>query len=275
MAVITNKVRIIVNERLLLGDDVTDSDKLIWKLDKYVSRYFSTRYQLIDFGLSGVILAVDINVHNHDDVLAYLKVLHRIGRVKRGSPSYYECFDDDMSFCLDGNSNGIQFLIYDLENLIKSQLGRTDIGRKKLKSIATEAQGILRAEVRLTKPKVIRSYTNKTDILGQIAELSKNSQNVFMDTFTHIIPFGDFYKKDKAMEIVRKEVKNSTLRRKMLQLLVSIPEKKSLYLAQKAMSCRDMEKVMDAFAKINLSPVTISKRQDTRYLKNLYSFVLS
>ncbi len=26
-----------------------------------------------------------------------------------------------------------------------------------------------------------------------------------MDTFTRIIPFGDFYKKDKADEIVRKE----------------------------------------------------------------------
>ena len=27
-----------------------------------------------------------------------------------------------------------------------------------------------------------------------------------MDTFIQIIPFGDFYKKDKAVEIIRKEV---------------------------------------------------------------------
>lgn len=160
------KVKIIANSRLLLGDNKIDSDKLIRKLDKYIRRYFGFRYQLSDFSLSGVILAVDIDAHDHDSVSAYLKVLHRIGRVKGFSPIYFDCFDNNKSFCLDGNSNGIQFLIYDLENLLKSQLGRTDIGRKKLKLIAAETQGILRAEVRLTKPKVIRSYTNKTDISG-------------------------------------------------------------------------------------------------------------
>lgn len=49
-----------------------------------------------------------------------------------------------------------------------------------------------------------------------------------------------------------------------------IPEKKSLYLVQKAMKCRNIEKVMDAFAKISLSPVTISKRHDVKYLINIY-----
>lgn len=83
---------------------------------------------------------------------------------------------------MEGNSNGIQFLIYDLENLLESQIGRTDIGRKKLKSIAAGAQDIFRAEVWLTKTKAIRDYTDTTNASGQIAELEKNSQNVFMDT---------------------------------------------------------------------------------------------
>ena len=59
----------------------------------------------------------------------------------------------------------------------------------------------------------------------------------------------------------------------MLRLLALIPEKKSLHLAQKSMSCRDMEKIIDAFAKINVSPITISKRQDTRHLKNIYFYM--
>ena len=75
------------------------------------------------------------------------------------------------------------------------------------------------------------------------------------------------------MEIIRREVKDNTMRRKMLRLLVLIPEKKSLHLAQKATGFRDVEKVMDAFSKINLSPVTLSKRHDVKYLQNIYSYV--
>ena len=56
----------------------------------------------------------------------------------------------------------------------------------------------------------------------------------------------------------------------MLRLVELIPEKKSLYLTHKALNCRNMEKVVEAFAKINLSPVTISKRQDVKWLKNIY-----
>ena len=58
-----------------------------------------------------------------------------------------------------------------------------------------------------------------------------------------------------------------------LRLLVLIPEKKSLHLAQKAAGFRDVEKVMEAFVKINLSPVTLSKRHDAKHLDSLYSYV--
>ena len=60
----------------------------------------------------------------------------------------------------------------------------------------------------------------------------------------------------------------------MLRLVELIPEKKSLYLAQKAMNCRDIEKVMEEFAKINVSPVTISKRHEVKCLENIYTYML-
>lgn len=108
----------------------------------------------------------------------------------------------------------------------------------------------------------------------QIITLLEKCWDIFLETFVRIIPFGDFYKKDKAEEIIRAEIKDDKLRRRMLQLVALIPEKKSLYLAQKSMNCRNMEKVMKTFAKINLSPVTLSKRQDTKYLKNMYEYLL-
>ena len=94
-----------------------------------------------------------------------------------------------------------------------------------------------------------------------------------MDTFTRVIPFGDFYKKKDAAAMIRREVKDDVAIRRMLRLLELIPEKKSLYLAQKSMAYRHPDKLLVEFAKINLCPVTISKRQDVKHLKNLYEYL--
>lgn len=268
------KIKLIVEPRLVSDSKLSDTDRLIRKLDKRINEYFDFKYRLDDLVLSGVTLAADIDVHNHENVSAYLKVLNRISKVKGYSPVEYDCFEDVGNFCLDGNSNSIMFWIYDLEGLLRDRLRNEDINQKKLKSIRRESEGILRAEVRLTKPKAIRTCTNIGKVSGQIVELSAKSQEIFLDVFTHIVPYGDYHKKGKAEEIVRKKVEDSVLRRRMLQLLALIPEKKSLYLAQKAMNCRNIEKVMEEFAKINVSPITISKRQNTKFLENIYKYIM-
>ena len=58
----------------------------------------------------------------------------------------------------------------------------------------------------------------------------------------------------------------------MLRLLDLIPEKKSLRLAQKAMKYRKVDDIMDAFAYLDLSPVTLSKRHNIEMLDNLYKY---
>lgn len=267
------KVKMIVNSRLLLDCDNPDPDKIVRKLEKRIGEYFDHKYQIEDFTLSGMILCADIDVHNRENVLAYLKVLQRIGRVKGFSPSSYECFDDIDSFCLDGNSNGIDFLLYDLGSYVEKRHREARDGRKKLKWLLKESEGILRVEVRLTKPKAIRDYTDAAEVSGQIVKLSEKCQDIFLDIFTRIIPYGDFHKKNKAVEIIRSEIEDSVLRRKMLRLVELIPEKKSLYLAQKAMKCRNIGKIMEGFAEANVSPVTISKRQEIKNLKNIYEYL--
>ena len=229
--------------------------------------------KLDDFILSGMRLVMDINVGTHDAVLAYLKVLRRISRVKGFSPVSYECFEDINSFCLDGNSNGIEFMIYGLEGLYRKQFNEGDIGRKRFKELIKESEGILRTEVWLAKTKAVRVYAKGEGIFNQIINLTEKRRDIFLEIFARIIPFGDFYKKGKAEEIIQQEIKDARLRRRMLRLVELIPEKKSLYLAHKAMECRNIEKVVEAFAKINLSPVTISKRHDIKYLKNLYTYI--
>ena len=260
------RIRVLANAGMIVND-YSNTDKLIRKLDKCVSEYFNHRYTLDDFTLSGVTLTVDIDVDSREKVSDYLKVLQRIGKVKGFSPVDYDCFDSKASFCLSGNSN-------DIEAVTVGQLRNADAGRKQLQSASMQTKGILRAEVRLTKPKAVREYADATDVASQIVELMKNSADAFMETFARVVPFGDFHKMTAAVEIIRSEVKDSIMRRRMLRLLTLIPEKKSLHLAQKAMNCRDAEKVMMAFTKINLSPVTISKRHEVKHLENLYSYFL-
>ena len=264
------KIKLIVNTGWLLNGCEFHPDKVAWKLNKRIGEYFGFKFKLDDFYLSGMRLVMDINVGTHDAVMAYLKVFRRIGRVKGFSPVSYECFEDVDSFCLDGNSNGIEFMIYDLESLYRKQFREGDIGRKRFKELIKESEGILRTEIWLVKIKAVRAYAGEEDIFRQMINLSEKHQNIFLEIFARIIPFGDFYKKGNAEEIIQREIKDVRLRRQMLRLVELIPEKKSLYLAQKAMEYRNMEKVMDAFAKINVSPVTISKRQDVRWLKNIY-----
>ena len=268
------KIKLIVDSRLITDGKKSDPDRLIRKLDKHMNVYFDCKYRLNDFVLSGAVLDVNIDVHDHENVSAYLKVLRRIGKVKGYSPADYDCFEEVDSFCLEGNSNDTAFWLYDLEGFLMHQLHNEDIDQKKLKSICGDAKGIICAEVRLMKPKAVRACTKGDDISNQIVELIDKRQEIFLDVFTHIVPFGDYYKKVRAEELIYKNVTDSVLRRRMLRLLALIPEKKSLYLAQKAMNCRDSEKVMEGFAKINLSPITINKRYGVKYLKNLYLPIL-
>ena len=166
-------------------------------------------------------------------------------------------------------------MIYDLEGLYRKQFREGDIGRKRFKELIKESEGMLRTEVRLAKIRAVRVYAGEKDIFRQIINLSEKRHNIFLEVFIKIIPFGDFYKKGKAEEIIRQEIKDTRLRRRMLRLVELIPEKKSLYLSYKALNCRNIEKVVEAFAEINLSPVTISKRQNVKWMKNIYEYMLN
>jgi hypothetical protein len=247
------KVKLIVDWNKALGGDDREDDKAsknLRKLEERIDDYFNSKYGLNDFKLSGMRIVADIDVRHREKAIAYMKVLKKIGYVKGFSPSSDSRFDDCRSFALKGNSNGIKFTIYNLE----------------------DAKGILRAEVGLTAPKTIQNFTDEAIALKQIIDLSKNREEIFLKTFTWIIPIGDFHKKNKAVEIIKREVADMTMRRKMLRLITLIPEKKSLLLAQKALNYRHIDDVMYKFYSINLSSVTISKRHDTKFLQNLYDY---
>ena len=270
------KVQLTVNANAILDGDEPDKDnvsELIRKLEKRINKYFDFKYTLDDFTLAEMALTTDIDVRSRDKVQDYLKVIRRVGKVKGFSPPSDYWLDASLSFCLDGNSNGIEFWLYDLEGVLMERLAETTHDRKELKNIIGKSAGLIRAEVRLTKPKSIRVWTDETVTSAQLMALSKKSVEVFLNTFMRIVPFGDFYKKDRAIEIIRTSVKDVKLRQRMIHLVTLISEKKSLLLAQKALNYRGLDKIMEKFATIELSPVTLSKRHDIKKLDNIYKYM--
>jgi hypothetical protein len=254
------KVRLIVCPCFLLDNDCPELwkptpgniSRLTHKLDKRIASYFSG-YELADFKMSQVILAADIDVGDRDRVSDYIKILHSIGKVKCFSPVKYrrEGLSKDSYFGLVGNSNGLEFRAYGLEH----------------------AKKVLRAEVRLRSKSVIRACAGNGDTANQIGALAERGEDIFMEAFRHVVPGGNYYKKKQAETLIRERVRGGPLRRRMLRLVTLIPEKKSLHLAQKALTVRDINEVMSKFNEIGVSPVTISKRHNRKELVSLYSLL--
>ena len=267
------KIRLTVHSAAVTSGALSNPEKLVRKLDKLIEMYFAERFQLEDFTVSGMTISTDLDVGSDECLQEYLHVLKRIGKVKGFSPTDYESLEDVKCFCLAGNSNATDFLAYDLAQAAANGLKHEDMSRCQMKSVLKSMDGVLRIEIHLKKPKAVQRYTVAYSTADQITELAENSQKIFMETFSRVVPYGDFFKKGDAAEIIRREVLDDVISRKMLRLLDLIPEKKSLHLAQKSMSYRHPEKLLVEFAKIGLSPVTLSKRQNVKCLKNLYEFI--
>jgi len=224
--------------------------------------YFDSEYKLNDFRLTRMDFTANINVGNRENVSRYIKILHSMGKVKGFSPKYKKSnknIDKNLSFDLMSKSLGLEFSAYD----------------KEAQSNLKAAKGILRIEIRLMKLGVKGGKT-----ADQIKVLSKTSPDIFMKFFQRIIPTGDYYIKKQTVSLVENEIASivaekksrENLLGKMKNLLELIPKKKSLRDAQKALNYRNIDRVMEAFAAINVSPVTIPKSMKLNHLESLYTF---
>ena len=54
------EIRILVNSGMISGSNRTEQDRFVRKLDKCIGKYFSHKYNVDDFSLSGVVMTADI-----------------------------------------------------------------------------------------------------------------------------------------------------------------------------------------------------------------------
>lgn len=250
-------------------------EELIERLNEHIEDYFDSNYTLDDLILSRVEFTANLNV-GRENVPAYIRLMHKIGRVKGFAPKYsvldYATGDikKERSFDLEGKTNGIAFTIYDKE---------ADLKEKGKKEKARKAEGILRAEVRLKKRKAVQEalcqFGNPDTLTTeeQIALVSKKCKQIFGRTFAGIVPYGNSYRLKDAEQIVSASNLKAKRKDKMLRLMRLVPKKKSLYLAFKELNVRNKDDVLVWFAELNVSPITVSKREDLSSLKNIYDYL--
>lgn len=200
----------------VMGNSSANHEKLVQKLEKLISKYFDHEYFLNDFTVLGMILGTNIDLESQYNLREYLHVLRRLGKVKGYTPCGCEYLEDVGGFFLAGNSNATDFFAYDLVQAMSTQLECVGARKLNLKTVEREAEGILRVEVHLKKPKAIRLYTNGYTIDDQLAELFENRQAIFKAVFASVVPCGAYYQKSGATEIIRREVKDDALKRRML-----------------------------------------------------------
>lgn len=261
------KLRLIVNVVLLMGKGGNESDKLIPRLRKRMFQYFGDQLHLEDFTLTKSTFTTDLSLDDAAKVDDYIGLFRKIGKVKNFSPVSYEGIPKRDSFCLEGKSNGIAFMAYNLYAVLENSVGMGNL------QMLDSAKEVLRLEVRLNSLKAVRGASGEEDVVDQLLYLLEHGREIFLDNCQKIIPSGDYYKKSDAAEIVRKEIHDLKLQRRMLRLIELIPEKKSLLLAHKALQYRRVDEVMDAFAKLGISPVTIGKREKPLFVDSLYRYL--
>lgn len=178
------KVSLIFDMGKALSSAEFTPEKICRKIQKRISKYFNSTYSIDEFVLKRAVMVRDIDVGSRESVCSYLSVLGRIRMVKGYSPAKSFGTDEQTSFSLEGNSNGVCFTVYSLE----SHMRRYNTNSKQF-------AGILRSEVHLTKQNAISEITGSSKTVCRITEIVEQAEAIFRSVFYHIIPCGNFYKK--------------------------------------------------------------------------------
>ncbi len=246
------KIKVVASHHAFDDDGNADAYRFIHRLDKKIRKYFDDEYSLDDFVLSAVSFVLETDLGSDEKVHSYIGVLKRIGKVKKYRLVTRTDSFSKNCFCLLGKSNGIVFRAFAPGDVVKGEFA-----------------GTLRTEIRLSNCSAVRKVAECNTSMEQIQEIISEADVIFKKIYCSIVPSGDFYKKRRVVDIINREIEDVRLRRKMVKFVILVAEKKSLLLAQKAMNTRSMGKIMRAFEKIEVSPITIGKREKEQYFKNV------
>lgn len=217
-----------------------------------------------NFYLKRVDFCTNICLSSCDAVNEYMKLLHqgsypyKFNRLQEYSNSQRKWIATKNSFTV--NSKHIQFSLYNKYKQLKEEANKYSLDE------IEEAKGIIRIELRIERS-VINRKEKKYDLEDAYAFLGFASQMANEDIPRYLkmtYGSGNFVTYKRAKEIIENAHYRESTKDLLLQMLSAVKETRSLQSVKKALGKKDYSKCMRLFNKLEISPITINKRANSK-----------
>ena len=230
-------------------------------------------YSVNSLELSRVDYCINVDVGSGESVSAYIKLLY-LSDMKKGYKIIgmdNEAFDSSKGFTARNQNYGMEISFYDKQKQLE---------QRKYENSETAA-GILRIELRLTRPKSVLEHTpGCSDNKQRIEHCIRFSRQEILSIVRQLVPDGDYYTMKKAQKIITKSVINKKLRERMITMLRLARKygsirlaKKEMFKAYPKMKHEYFNMMMEEFERIGVNPVILGKEFGICYLISLFQYL--
>lgn len=183
-----------------------------------------------------------------------------------------EAFDSSKGFTARNQNYGMEISFYDKQKQLE---------QRKYENSETAA-GILRIELRLTRPKSVLEHTpGCSDNKQRIEHCIRFSRQEILSIVRQLVPDGNYYTMKKAQKIITKSVTNKKLRERMITMLWLARKYSSIRLAKKEMfkaypkmKHEYFNMMMEEFSNIEVNVITLRKNFNAQYISSIFLYLL-
>lgn len=236
-----------------------------------ITEWLGEKYIFNELYLCRVDLCVNVDVGSPENVTQYIRQLYKTNMRRsfkiRGLKN--PDINKNAGFTATNEDEGLELAAYNKKHQLEAELGIP----------AQEHENILRIEFRLKKESTIDKFTNNSYSNDEkIIDLIQRSKNIMLAALPMLLPDGDYYKLNNAIDIVHDRIKSYRLRDCMELILRLTADKHGLKSARKAMRKAGVagnliSDAIAAFNDIGVNPVTLKKNAKVKFLPSLYKYL--
>lgn len=230
-----------------------------------------------EFSINNLVLyrvdpCINLNVGTSEMVREYIYLLYR-SEMKKGykvltgnSPD----FDVSKSYTVRNGDEGLEVSFYDKKKELEQRNCEAD-----------NAEGILRVEFRILRKKALeRQIPNCTTNRDRIECCMRESRSKIIGIAHKLLLDADYYPYKKACDIVKKQVANNKLRKRMLDMLKLTKKefsvrkaKEKLFELHPKLKHEYYNRMIKEFENIGVNVVTLDKDSEVKSLPSLFEYL--
>lgn len=240
--------------------------------EEMLVREFGEEFSINNLELYRVDHCINLNVDTSENVREYIYLLYR-SEMKKGfkilsddSPD----FDVNKSYTVRNNDEGVEVSFYDKKKELEQHHCESE-----------NAEGILRVELRILRRKPLERHTSECATnRDRIACCMRASRSKIVGIAHTLLLDADYYPYKKACDIVKKQVANKKLCKRMLDMLKLTKNEFSVRKAKEKMfelhpklKHEYYNSMIKEFENIGVNVVTLDKDSEAKFLPSLFEYL--